>query len=141
MSQLNTSVDDSTLLPKLANALAEYLLSLNYEVTHLLTPNPYSLPEPTQKGQHHPDLIARNTHGILVLGAVLVKTDFENIETGTRLLDYANRYDKETKLPIEFYIAVPDARFIRSIRKFFYENGFDKRKTNVVIVKLDIEGN
>lgn len=132
-------MNSSVLLLKLANALAKYLQSLNYEVTHLLTPNPYSLPAPTQRGSHYPDLIARNADDKLVLGIVLVDIAFENAETNVRLLDFANRYDRETKLPIELFIAVPDAEFIRSIKEFYYENGFDRRKTNVVIVKLDID--
>jgi hypothetical protein len=124
---------------KLAWALAGYLERLNYEITHLLHPNPVSLPAPTVKGDYAPDLIARDSDNKIAIGLAVDTTNIETHDTRTKLLDFASRYDTRTKLPVEFFIAVPDSdNIVYVIKNYYREQQIDKRKTNIRIVRLNI---
>jgi hypothetical protein len=128
-----------TLHVKLAWALAGYLERSGYEVTHLLSPNPIKLPAPPPKGTYEPDLLATKPDGVRAIGLAVTDDDLPVHSTYVKLIDFATRYDTQSKRLLEFYVGVPDDDdIVQAVKHFYNEQGVRKDKANIRIVRLDL---
>jgi len=124
---------------KLAWALAGYLQSIKYEITHLLRPNPVRLAAPPPCDGYPPDLIAVSPDDERSLGLAITPEDMDDRGIRTVLVSFASRYDTKTKKPVEFFIGIPnDDVLAQRIKNHFKMQGVDKQISNVKIVRLEL---
>ena len=124
---------------KLAWALAGYLERHGYEITHLLSPNPVKLPAPPRKGDYEPDLLASKDDGGRAMGIAVTEEDLLDGETFEKLLEFAARYDTQSKRLLELYVGVPDDDdVVYAIKNYYRDQGVRKDKANIHIVRLDL---
>ena len=124
---------------ELVMALTDYLKQISYKITHLIEPNTLFLTQPQKKGRYAPDLIAKSPDGKIAIGLAVNIIKPYNEPTKTKLLDFACRYDRQSKLPVEFFIGIPDNNdAFYNIKHFYADQKSDRQKYNVRIIRLKI---
>lgn len=62
--------------------------------------------EPDQHGRHGPDIVAKDTRGVLHLGEAKVGDDIFSETAGEQFLDFSSRIMTGTNIPVPFHIVV-----------------------------------